>query len=190
LRGAARERALAATEAAYEAAGIDRFAVWTHEAETPMREALAARGYEVAETTRAMSAVLTRPDGRTPEVAVQRLGWEEYRAHLAAFGLPPGLLAGVDARAFDVVGVRRGGAIVAAGLATDRDGDCGIYNISTLPAERRNGLGTAVTAALLQAARTRGCVTASLQATPVAERLYARLGFRDLGRILEYAPAR
>jgi hypothetical protein len=25
--------------------------------------------------------------------------------------------------------------------------------------------------------------------TPIAERLYARLGFRDLGRILEYVPA-
>ena len=35
----------------------------------------------------------------------------------------------------------------------------------------------------------RGCTTASLQATAMAERLYSRLGFRDLGRILEYVPA-
>jgi predicted GNAT family acetyltransferase len=45
-----------------------------------------------------------------------------------------------------------------------------------------------VTALLLHDALAAGCTTASLQA--MAERLYARLGFRDLGRILEYAPAR
>jgi hypothetical protein len=47
-----------------------------------------------------------------------------------------------------------------------------------------------VTAALLDGARERGLVTASLQATPMAEGLYARLGFRDLGRILEHARSR
>jgi hypothetical protein len=43
-------------------------------------------------------------------------------------------------------------------------------------------------AALLHDARDRGCETASLQSTPMAERVYAAVGFRDLGRILEYAP--
>jgi len=31
-------------------------------------------------------------------------------------------------------------------------------------------------------------VTASLQSTPMAERVYAAIGFRDLGRFLEYVP--
>ena len=34
-----------------------------------------------------------------------------------------------------------------------------------------------------------GCSTASLQSTAMAERVYAAVGFRDLGRILEYVPA-
>jgi hypothetical protein len=34
----------------------------------------------------------------------------------------------------------------------------------------------------------RGCSTASLQSTAMAERVYAAAGFRDLGRILEYVP--
>jgi hypothetical protein len=38
------------------------------------------------------------------------------------------------------------------------------------------------------AARAGGGRTASLQATPMAERLYARLGFRGQGRIIEYVP--
>jgi hypothetical protein len=38
-------------------------------------------------------------------------------------------------------------------------------------------------------ARDRGCRTASLQASSMAEGLYAAIGFRDLGRILEYVPS-
>jgi hypothetical protein len=37
-------------------------------------------------------------------------------------------------------------------------------------------------------AAARGCSTASLQSTEMAERVYAAVGFRDLGRILEYVP--
>jgi hypothetical protein len=37
-------------------------------------------------------------------------------------------------------------------------------------------------------ARARACRTASLQSTRMAERVYAAVGFRDLGRILEYVP--
>jgi hypothetical protein len=35
---------------------------------------------------------------------------------------------------------------------------------------------------------TRGFQTATLQSTEMAGRTYAALGFRDLGRILEYVP--
>ncbi len=80
------------------------------------------------------------------------------------------------------------GENAATALAFDHDGDCGVFNVSTLEASRRGGLGTAVTARLLHEAAARGCSTASLQSTPMAERLYASLGFRDLGRILEYVP--
>jgi hypothetical protein len=45
-----------------------------------------------------------------------------------------------------------------------------------------------VTALLVHDARARGCQTASLQSTEMAQRMYAALGFRDLGRILEYVP--
>jgi hypothetical protein len=41
--------------------------------------------------------------------------------------------------------------------------------------------------AALVALRARGH-TASLQSTPMARRLYAALGFRDLGGFLEYVP--
>lgn len=60
--------------------------------------------------------------------------------------------------------------------------------MSTLEAARHRGLGTALTTRQLDDALSRGCTTASLQSTEMAEGLYASVGFRDLGRFLEYVP--
>lgn len=103
-------------------------------------------------------------------------------------GLPPDFLRTADHAALHPLIARDGGGIVAAALAYDLAGDCGIYNVETVVRARRRGFGTAVTAAQLHRARDRGCETASLQSTPMAERLYSALGFRDLGRFLEYTP--
>ena len=83
---------------------------------------------------------------------------------------------------------RLGGENVATAMAFDHDGDCGVFNVGTLEPARRRGLGTGLTARLVLDAAHRGCSTASLQSTAMAERVYAGVGFRDLGRILEYAP--
>jgi ribosomal protein S18 acetylase RimI-like enzyme len=79
---------------------------------------------------------------------------------------------------------------VATAHVLDHDGDCGIYNVTTAAHARRRGLGGALTARLLHDAVARGCKTASLQSSQMAERVYAAAGFRDLGRILEYVPVR
>ena len=73
-------------------------------------------------------------------------------------------------------------------MAFDRGSDCGISNVTTLERARRRGLGTALTAVQLHDGLARGCQTASLQSTEMTERVYAAVGFRDLGRILEYVP--
>jgi ribosomal protein S18 acetylase RimI-like enzyme len=83
---------------------------------------------------------------------------------------------------------RSHGEIMAAALAYDFADDCGIYNVGTVERARRRGLGTALTTAQVHDARSRGCQTASLQSTQMAEHVYAAVGFRDLGRILEYVP--
>ena len=106
----------------------------------------------------------------------------------AIFGLPPGLLAEADHAAFHLLVARVDGESVATALAFDFGRDCGIYNVTTLESARRRGLGTALTVVALHEARARGCRTASLQSTEMAERMYAAVGFRDLGRFLEYVP--
>jgi len=46
-----------------------------------------------------------------------------------------------------------------------------------------------VTVEQLYRARERGCVTAGLQSTPMAEGVYKAAGLRELGRIFEYVPS-
>jgi ribosomal protein S18 acetylase RimI-like enzyme len=183
-----RARAVEAMEAAYSAAGIERYAAWVHEGDEGMRSELSARGFTVAESTRAMGMSLDEIALPRPELDIRRSSWLEYLEYLRIVGLPAGLLSGVDPTAFHVLAARLGGEDVATAIAFDNDGDCGVFNVSTLEAARRRGLGTALTSRLVHDAAARGCSTASVQSTEIAERIYATVGFRDLGRILEYVP--
>jgi len=186
LPPAGRAAALETMAAAYTDANVEQFAAWVHETDAGMRHDLEHRGYILDSSTRMMGMSLAALRLPWPDIEVGSLPWDEY---VRQFRLPPGLLAGADLAAFHLLVARLGGENVAAALAFDHEGDCGIYNVETLEHARRRGLGTALTDLHLRGALTRGCQSASLQATPVAERLYAAAGFRDLGRILEYVPA-
>jgi ribosomal protein S18 acetylase RimI-like enzyme len=189
LGPSARADAIGAMEAAYASASVTRFAAWVHESDEAMEGDLTARGYTVDTTTRAMGLALDELRVPRPEIALGPPDWREYMRYLDRVGVPPDLLADVDPRAFHLLIARGDGESVASAIAFDHEGDCGIYNMSTLEHMRRRGLGTALTALLAHDAAARGCRTASLQATAMAERVYAAVGFQDLGRILEYVPA-
>lgn len=120
-----------------------------------------------------------------PEADIGRAEWLEYREYLRVVGLPAGLLSRVGPTAFHVVAARAGDENVGTAIAFDHDGDCGIFNVSTLEAAGRRGIGAALMARLVADAAAGGCSTASLQSTEMAERVYATVEFRDLGRILE-----
>jgi ribosomal protein S18 acetylase RimI-like enzyme len=188
LGAAARAAALDAMERAYAAAGIARFAALAHEGDAALCAALESRGYTVAETTRAMGMRLSELDAPRPRVDLGPSDWAEYRRYLTRWDLPDAFYAGVDPAPFQLLLARRDDETVGSVLGFELAGDYGVYNVSTLEHARRRGLGTALTARLLHDAAARGCRTATLQATPMAERIYAALGFRDLGRLLEYVP--
>jgi GNAT superfamily N-acetyltransferase len=183
LPGRLRGTAIGATEAAYSAAGVSQFAAWVHESDLPLRRELERRGYRVVESTLAMGMELSRIRVPRPQLD---LGPSDWAGYLRAGELPPGLLRNVDPTAFHVRVARLGGQPVTTGIAYDHGVDCGIYNVGTLAHARRRGLGTALTALLAYDALARGCQTASLQSTPMAEDVYAAVGFRGLGRFLEY----
>lgn len=185
LPAADRAAALETMAAAYTHAGVQQFAAWVHEADADMRNDLEGRGYVLDTSTRAMGMALDSFQHPRPEIDVGSLTWNDY---VRRFGLPPGLLAGADLSAFHLLVARLNGEDVAAALAFDHHGDCGIYNVETLEPARRRGLGRALTVLHLQDAIARGCRTASLQATTMAERVYTAVGFHDLGRILEFTP--
>jgi ribosomal protein S18 acetylase RimI-like enzyme len=185
LGRAERAAALDAMEAAYAAAGVGRFAAWVHESDEALRTDVVARGYALDTSTRAMAMPLDEIRFPRREVALAPPSWAE---HARVGELPAGLLGAVDERAFHIVVACSDGESASTAIALDHDGDCGIYNVGTRAHARRRGLGTAVTALLAHDAAARGCRTASLQSSEMAERMYAALGFRDLGRFLEYVP--
>ena len=185
-----REAAVDAMEAAYDSRGVDRYAAWVHETDEGMRAELIRRGYTLDESTRAMGMSLDEISIAASEVELGTLDWAGYVEYLRIAGAPVGVLGGADPNAFHLISAQLSGETVATAIAFDHDGDCGVFNMSTLERARRRGLGTALTARHLHDAIERGCSIASLQSTPMAERIYASVGFRDLGRFLEYVPAR
>ena len=184
-----RAEAIVAMERAYASAGVARFAAWVHEIDRATRDELEARGYRIDTSTRAMGMTLGEVRLPPPEIDLAPAEWSAYVRFLERAGAPAGLLGGVDPAAFHLRIACCRGDDVATALALDRHGDTGIYNVATLEHARRRGLGTALTALLVHDAVARGCRTASLQSTRMGEHIYAAVGFRDLGRILEYAPA-
>jgi ribosomal protein S18 acetylase RimI-like enzyme len=182
LSAAERAEAGDAMEAAYAAAGVEGHAAWVHESDRAMRADLERRGYVLDETTRAMGMALD--DIRVPRPRIE-LGPSDWFDYLRLVGVPRHFLARADRAAYRILVARFDGASVSTAMAFDVGTDCGIYNVGTLEHARRRGLASALTAVHLHDARARGCLTASVQSTTMAERVYAAVGFRDLGRILE-----
>ncbi len=66
-------------------------------------------------------------------------------------------------------------------ITSGKHGVAGIFDVGVVPEERNRGIGTAVTLAACEAARDAGCRFAVLNATPLGEPVYRRLGFGSLG---------
>ena len=183
LAGTALSRAVDQVEHRYADAGVDRFAVWVTDDDAAALQELQRRGYTLDTSTAAMALEV---DGPVPALAFEpgSTTWVDY---VEAF-LPGGLLARTDPKAFHVVTALLDGAPASVAIAFEEDGDLGIYNVSTHEHARRRGLATALTNHLVNVAVDHGCTTATLQSTPMAERVYAACGFRTVARILEYVP--
>lgn len=187
LAPAQRVAAIEAMEELYAAYGVRRFAAWVRESDYAMQDELRRRGYTVDTTTRAMAMSLEGLSLPRPDLDLVAPEWRE---HLRVIDAPSTLLGALDPTQLHLLVARSAGANVATGFGFDHEGDCGIYNVGTLEHVRRRGIGSALTLRLIYDAIGRGCRTASLQSTPLAERMYAAVGFRDLGRIIEYVPRR
>lgn len=78
------------------------------------------------------------------------------------------------------------GRPLAGGSAWFTGDTAGLYNISTLEEARGRGLGYAVTAALMNLARDRGCTHAVLHASEMGRPVYERLGFVEVCQVPQF----
>jgi len=83
-----------------------------------------------------------------------------------------------DAALQHFVGYQEGAPVTSATLLF-ADGLAGIYDVSTEPTARGQGLGTAITESCLRDAAARGYQHAVLQSSVEGKRMYTRLGFRE-----------
>lgn len=73
-----------------------------------------------------------------------------------------------------------GAKAVTTSLAYLEGDTVGIYNVATLPAHRRRGLGEAMTWAACEWGRQHGAEVAVLQASEMGYPIYERMGFREV----------
>lgn len=94
----------------------------------------------------------------------------------ATYSLYAGLGFG-PRRALQHFAGRLRGEVVSSGSLYVTGDVAGLYCIATLPPCRRQGIGTAMTLALLRAAQALGCRLAVLYATGLGASLYRKIGF-------------
>lgn len=90
---------------------------------------------------------------------------------------------GVPIQYFAVI---KDGRQVATTMMMLDDGYAGIYCVSTIPSERRKGLGAHITAEVLRTAAPLGYRVGILQASPAGYPVYRQLGFKDFGAVPLY----
>jgi predicted acetyltransferase len=87
------------------------------------------------------------------------------------------------------LGTVHGTAVATATLVLS-DGVAGVWNVGTLPAYRHRGVAAAMMRHILAEARDHGFGASMLLASDDGTPLYRRLGYRALGMVQVYVPAR
>ena len=160
------------------------YAVWSELADRRLAATLETSGFRRDVTTRPMLCRLA--DAEVDDVETGAVLADVDPGLVAEMnGVTAELVTGVRGlRAYATPGFESGLIVMPVGT------DANISYVTTRPDARRRGLATLVTRAALRDARAVGFVTASLQATPMAESVYRRVGFHPVGHWQEWVPDR
>jgi len=152
---------------------------------------LAGQDFEAVDQTRVMTCSMTETASGREKFDLRMLDVEPFAAIVGALrGSPSGQIQS-HARRLQAsplllssyrCAIWQDGQPIAAGQIVIEDALAGLYDIVTAPAHRAQGLGTALSSALLAAARRLGARLAYLQVdagNAAARRVYGKLGFVD-----------
>jgi GNAT superfamily N-acetyltransferase len=171
--------------ALYGGHGVLRWGVWLAEGDGALREALGMSGFTQIKQWTGMGMLLL--DDRLPMLPAD---CEVLRANVHDFArVNDGAReTGKDySRAFarwserpdlSLWALRCAGRVVSTLLEIDCGEDCSINSVATVPDRWGKGMAGALIQSVLVDARRRGYTTTTLQASPGAESLYRRLGYR------------
>jgi GNAT superfamily N-acetyltransferase len=135
--------------------------------------------------------------GRVPLLDIRRAdahrAMEDFRSvGSVCFHVPPAWFSevfddSIPSRDFTCWVGYRGARPVATAATVVSDGVIGLYNVATMPDDRGKGYAEAVTRhAVAGASRQSGLTRIILQSTAQGERLYKRLGFREVSRVVVF----
>lgn len=140
---------------------------------------------------------LLLPSRPAPELDIRRadnvLTMSDFRAvGSACFHVPPAWFGEVfddtiPSREFRCwVGYQEGRPVATAATVVAHD-VIGLYNVASIPGEQKKGFGEVITRhAIGEAANESGLQRVILQATWQGERLYRKLGFREVSRLVVF----
>jgi GNAT superfamily N-acetyltransferase len=114
----------------------------------------------------------------------------------AGFGMPRPLAAAVMGASLlletpgftGFLGVLDGQPVAASGVFVTGD-VAGVYNVATVERARGRGVGAAITWAAALAGRDAGATRSILQASPMGEPVYTRMGYATPARYRQFEPA-
>jgi GNAT superfamily N-acetyltransferase len=181
-------------DAAYVAAGVLAWTVWVRPEHHALGAALEAAGHSLDAQPSLMAANLDEVD-LAPRIELDldpEPTWEGLaRLNDAAYGIDPSRSFAVAFAGYeDPVGrlylARVDGEPAAVVGAHNEDANCEIVFVATAPHARGRGLSSELMRMALREARSEGCQTTTLEATALGEPVYARLGYRSLGRMRMY----
>jgi GNAT superfamily N-acetyltransferase len=177
----------------FERAGVRAWTVWVPDFDAGAIAELERRGHRFDGKPAAMALELG--DWEAPGLG--DLDWDDRgrgealgRLNDAAYGFPAADGFGVSLEHppdfVRIYQARVAGEPVCALGTIDHEDDLGFYFVATDPAHRGHGLASRLMAAALLDARERGLTGSSLQASPMGEPIYRRLGFETHFRIHLY----
>jgi GNAT superfamily N-acetyltransferase len=184
------ERALPRLEEEYREAGVKAWTVWVAPGDSEASALLETAGYLRESSPMLMGAAISALSLDPPqrEVGLCEPTWlEAARCNDRAYGIPEhrsmaAVFEHVHDPACHLYGVAREGTLLSALVAREQDRDCYFWFVATDPDAQREGLAGVLVRHALREARARGCTTTTLESTPAGEAVYARVGFRALGR--------